>query len=427
MRSALVLSLVLFSCGPNLAGSVDDEEEFFEGGDELASELKAQVPSLTVWVRPAMTPEVRNGRLMYVLRGRASQNLQSVNSFVFDDAFGRANVLTARTFEVVFDGSSEFNSIAAGLRVFLDVRPTNANVAPATASLTFAPSFSSPTGTTSLSVRPDVLAVAVGDVLTYRAIVKTSGGAPLTVTSFDGEALPVARRNATEWNVDMRFEQLRAAADEVNEPVSFVATTGTGPKLKKVTLGMSVKTLELSRESPEAVWPSLECQAPVQACLDALPPGVVDSEACGAYYPVKRCQLPWRAVQFFNSPDDVTALETAIAAISAQLPAGKTVAYRAYGMQDIMRNADFPRVLNGWRAREVYGDLVDLGAVTQTALRNELTAFGTAQSLIPAAQQVVYQQSFVAQRFSRNGGRTKLYVLFFSSAARVVVFETNAP
>lgn len=426
MRSALALSLVLFSCGPNLAGSVE-EDELFEGGDELTSELKAQVPSLTIWVRPALTPEVRNGRLVYVLRGRASQNLAGVNSFVFDDPLGNATVLTARTFEVVFDGNSELNSISAGHRMFLAVHPTNTNVAPATASLTFAPTFSSPTGTTSLSVRPDVLAVAVGDVLTYRAIVKTSGGAPLTATSFDGESLPVAKRNDTEWNVDMRFEQLRGASDELNEPVSFVTTTATGPKLKKVTLGVSVKTLEISRADAYEVWPSLECQAPVQACLDALPAGVVDSEVCGSYYPVKRCQLPWRGVQLFNSPDDVTALNAAITSIAAQLPAGKTVAYRAYGTPDIMRNADLPRVLNGWKSREVYGDLVDLGSVTQTALRNELTSFGNAQSLIPAAQQVVYQQSFVAQRYSRNGGTTKLYVLFFASAARVVVFETNAP
>lgn len=423
-RTVLALSFALLSCGPNLASSEEENDvEFSEGADELATELKANVPSFTVWVKPALVPEVRDGRQVYVLRGRTSQNLDGVNAYVFDDPLGNANVLSARTFEVVFDSQSELNSIAAGLRMFLAFHPTNTNVQPATASLTFAPTFTGPTGTTSLSVRSDVLAIAVGDQLTYRAIVKTAS--PLTVTSFDGESLSVARRNATEWNLDMTFEQLRAASDEINEPVTFVTTTSTGPKTKKVTLGVSVKTLELQRGDAYENWPPLQCTPAVQSCLDGLTSN--DSEACGGWYPVTRCVLPWRGVQLFNTPDDVTALVNATTAINAQLPAGKSVAWRGYGMQDILRAADLPKVINGWKAREPYGDLVNTGTITPTALRNELTAFGNAQALIPATQQVVYQQSFVAQRFERNGGKTKLYLLFFASAARVTVLETNAP
>lgn len=424
-RTVLALSLALLSCGPNLAASEDGELEVSEGADALATEVKANVPSLTVWVKPALVPEVRDGRQVYVLRGRTSQNLEGINAYVFDDAFGSANVLSARTFEVVFDAQSELNSLAAGIRMFLAVHPQSASVQPATASLTFAPTFTRPTGTTSLSVRPDVLAIAVGDQLTYRAIVKTSNGSPLTVTSFDGETLPVAQRNATEWNVDMTFGQLRAASDEGNEPVTFVTTTGTGPKTKKVTLGVAVKTLELQRGDAYENWPPLQCAPAVQSCLDALSSN--DSEACGAWYPVTRCVLPWRGVQLFDTPDDVTALVNATASINAQLPAGKSVAWRGYGTQDVLRAVDLPRVINGWKAREPYGDLVNTGSITATALKNELTAFGNAQALIPATQQVVYQQSFVAQRFERNGGKTKLYLLFFASAARVTVLETNAP
>ncbi|PZR07542.1 MAG: hypothetical protein DI536_27095 [Archangium gephyra] len=317
-RTVLALSLALLSCGPNLAASEDGELEVSEGADALETEVKANVPSLTVWVKPALVPEVRDGRQVYVLRGRTSQNLEGINAYVFDDAFGSANVLSARTFEVVFDAQSELNSLAAGIRMFLAVHPQSASVQPATASLTFAPTFTRPTGTTSLSVRPAV-----------------------------------------------------------------------------------------------------------QSCLDALSSN--DSEACGAWYPVTRCVLPWRGVQLFDTPDDVTALVNATASINAQLPAGKSVAWRGYGTQDVLRAVDLPRVINGWKAREPYGDLVNTGSITATALKNELTAFGNAQALIPATQQVVYQQSFVAQRFERNGGKTKLYLLFFASAARVTVLETNAP
>lgn len=115
-RTVLALSLALLSCGPNLAASEDGELEVSEGNDALATELKANVPSLTVWVKPALVPEVRDGRQVYVLRGRTSQNLQGINAYVFDDAFGSANVLSARTFEVVFDAQSELNSLAAGIR-----------------------------------------------------------------------------------------------------------------------------------------------------------------------------------------------------------------------------------------------------------------------------------------------------------------------
>ncbi|MGV3621545.1 MAG: hypothetical protein ACO1OB_12045 [Archangium sp.] len=424
-RTVVALSLALLSCGPNLASSEEGGDQLYEGGNELATELKANVPSLTVWVKPALVPEIRDGRQVYVLRGRTSQNLDSVNSYVFDDAFGNAAVLSPRTFEVIFDSQSELNSIAAGLRMFLAFHPQSASVEPATASLTFAPTFTSPTGTTSLSVRPDVLAIAVGDQLTYRAIVKTSNGAPLTATSFDGESLPVAQRNATEWNVDMKFEQLRNASDEVNEPVTFVTTTSTGPKTKKVTLGVSVKTLELQRGDAYENWPPLQCTPAVQSCLDGLTSN--DAERCGGWYPVTRCVLPWRGVQLFNTPDDVTALVNATTSINAQLPVGKSVTWRGYGLQDILRPADLPKVVNGWKAREPYGDLVNTGSISATVLRNELTAFGNAQSLITATQQVVYQQSFVAQRFERNGGKTKLYLLFFAGTARVTVLETNAP
>jgi len=53
-----------------------------------------------------------------------------------------------------------------------------------------------------------------------------------------------------------------------------------------------------------------------------------------------------------------------------------------------------------------------------------LKAFGNAEPMVPAAQKVVYQQSFVARRYVR-GQSGVVYALYFSNAARLVLIETN--
>lgn len=187
---------------------------------------------------------------------------------------------------------------------------------------------------------------------------------------------------------------------------------------------MTVSSFELKRGDVEQNWPPLVCTAAMQACLDAQPSSVTDSEACGTYYPLNRCRIPWRGVTLFGSPDDLTALNQAKASLNASLPATLRVDYRAYGVMEKVSPTQLARVLAGWKSKEPYGDLEDGGSVTATAVKNQLTAFGQAQSLIPAAQQVVYQQSFVAWRYTRPGGTT-LYALFFSSASRLIILETR--
>lgn len=423
--SSVMVAVALVACGPNqVATTTEGSDELGFEVDALTGELKAAVPSLTVWLRPQLTPEVRDGQQVFVLRGRASQNLEGVNSFVFDDPMGSANVLSARTFEVVFDANSELNSVAAGIRLFLSVRPTNSAVAPATAALTLQPAFTSPAGSTSLFVRGDVWPLAIGDTLTYRAIVRTSGGAPLVVTTANGVSVPVAKRDADEWNVDLSFAQLRDAANEAGELVRFSATTATGPKVKTAALGVAVKTLALTRNDVELQFPPLQCAESVQACLNALPSGALDSESCGAWYAVTRCSLPWRRAEMISSPDDLTALVQARDAVNAQLPWTKQVSFRAYATLDRVPLSQVSKVWLGWRVKEGVTDLVDVGDATEAQVKAALKAFGNAESMVPAAQKVVSQQSFVARRYVR-GQSGVVYALYFSNAARLVLIETN--
>lgn len=426
---ALLLSavMVMAACAPNVATTTEADGELGAETDALTGELKAAVPSLTVWLRPNLTVEQRDGRLVYVLRGRASQNLEGVNSFVMDDPFGFANVLSARTFEVVFDSNSELNTLAAGLRVFIAVRPTSATVKPATVAITLQPSFTAPTGSTSVFVRGDVWPIAVGDALTYRAIVRTTGGAPLTVTTDDGASWPTAKRDADEWNVDLSFNQLRAACDEAGEQVTFSAAASTGVKVKKATLGVAVKTFGLTRADVYETYPQVTCTPEVQACLDGLPAGTTDSERCGTWYQVRRCTLPWQKVNLFASPDDLTALTQARDAANAQLPAGKRTAFKAWGVMESVSAANVALVLNSWKTAEATAaGLVDAGPVSEAQVRAELKTFGNADPLVTAAQTVVYQQSLVARRYLR-GTTGVVYVLYFSGAQRLVVLETTQP
>jgi len=220
---------------------------------------------------------------------------------------------------------------------------------------------------------------------------------------------------------------LRDACDESGELISFTTTTSTGAKTKTAVLGVGVKTIAITRDDVEQTWPPLQCEASVQSCLDALPSGATDAEACGAWYPVTRCALPWRSVQLFSSPDDLTALVNARASVTAALPQWKQVNYRAYGAQDFVPNTKVASVLNGWKRLEPYGDLVDTGPRTAAQVKTELTAFGGhAETLITATQQTVLQQSFVAQRYERANGTIVMYALWFSGAARLTVLETIA-
>lgn len=421
-RSLLFTALFLAACGHDLANPSEvDGEDLSTGESEVAGELKAAVSKLTVWIRPTMTAETRDGRLVYVARGRASQNLDQINTFVPDDVCCQGQVLTARTFEIVCDSNSELNTIASGLRLFMGIWPASSAVPAAVAAISFGPVFSAPSGTTSISAQPALIPTAQGDSLRYRAIVKTLNGEQLGSSSGT-----VSRRSATEFNVDMSFEEMRAASDSLSDNVTFTINPASGTKVKRVTLAVGVKGIELNRGDAYELWPSLSCTPAVQSCLDAMPAGAIDSEACGTWYPVMRCQVPWRGVQLFNTPDDVSALTTAVSTIQAQLPSYKWVAFRGYGTPDVMRNADFPKVLSGWKSREPYGDLVDVGDLTATALRNELRAFGNAESLITATQQTVLQQSFVARKFQRSNGTIALYVIFSATAARVTVLETGS-
>ena len=63
---------------------------------DAATEIKVKTTSLTVWMRPVASTRVEDGRTVFVLRGRASKNLDAVTPFIADDGFAQARTLSPR-------------------------------------------------------------------------------------------------------------------------------------------------------------------------------------------------------------------------------------------------------------------------------------------------------------------------------------------
>ncbi len=421
MTLRYLLPIALFAaaaCG----GPAEFEEPQLDEAGELegeatATELTAKVDGFTVYVQKQLAAQVREGRQVFVLQGRTSKNLQGLNSFIFDDVYGQATQLSPRKFEVVFDGRYEANSMAAGIRVLVSLYSTSGDHV--TAGFTFAPRLDGFSGSSKLFVSSVVKPVYAGG-LVLRARVR-SAGQPYVSTQDGGYT--VSRRAGDEWNVDFTYDGFLEASDAPVARLGFAGNDDAGVLREKSALAsLAVADFSITRGDAEARWPIPQCEAPVQACLDALPPGTSETESCGGYYPVTRCNLPDTLPQLGASPDDVSKLDAEVARINALLPSTKRVSYRAFYVQGFSSRApSFATVLRAYLA-QTSGGQSDEGIITTTQLNADLNAFA-AKGLVPAAQQVVYQQSFQANRL-RTGGLTE-EVLYFPSAARLVVLQLS--
>jgi hypothetical protein len=269
--------------------------------------------------------------------------------------------------------------------------------------------------------------------IVHRGRARSGPGSALVAASTDGAVPKISRRAGTadEWNLDFDLDSLLRVTDPISDRLTLSYTDSTSVlRQKSAALVVTVNRLELTRDDPENHWPMAQCSPSVQACLDALPLGTVDTEPCGDYHTVTRCNLPSQLPELGLAPDDLTALNQALAAINAVLPSHKRVAARDYYVQGYSSTPPpFVQVRAAFAAFEQLEQVVDRGALTSSTLTTDLAGFG-AQSLVPAAQQVVFQNSFQAhkltwERMVAPGAMqwTTLDLLYFPAAGRLVVFE----
>ncbi len=406
----------LLGCGVG-ASSVNEafDDDFEAVADAELANVKGTGSGLTVTAKAVLEPRQVGSETRWVLSATTNKDLSEVFSFVPDDAFGQATVVGPRAFEVSVDSRSELNTVLSGLKLLVNVTPVG-STRPVTVGLDLEPRFVGISGSTRIVVRPEVSPVFARGGLTYRGFARTASS---VLSSVSNQAQFAERAVQGEYDVDFSFDALVSALDAPAtnaKRVQFKATAPTGTlRTKTATLSAAVRKIALTTGDPYEVWPAASCTPEVKACLEATPIGTTDFGACGTYRQVSRCGLPHQVPALFASPDDLTALTQALAAIIP--PSGKSVSFSAYGLFD-NRNVTVDLAARGWMQQaNVAGTL---GAVLTPGQVNTLLDGWNARSLVPATQQTVLQQSFKAIRVDSAQGTH--IVLLFTSASRVTVF-----
>lgn len=423
---ALLFAGFFVACGGPTSvideGVVDDVEAQTDA--ELTKLVRAEGGGLTVTFKPVMVARLENNRKTWVMSGTASRDLSEVYSFVPDDSFGEARLTGARTFEVLLTDGSELNSILSGLKLLVSLTPQGSTRS-VTAGIDLQARFMSIKGSTRIIVVPEVNPVYARGGLTYRGRARAVAGTLTTVSTPDAATINVALRSAGvgEYDVDFSYDNLSLALDVPGVNADQVEFTGqsTTPstagqlRSKLAVLGVTVKAVALTTGDPYQVWASDRCPTAVRTCLNATPVGATDFGDCGSYREVNACGLPNQVPALFPSPDDLTPLRQALDLL--QTPAGKSVAFSVYGLHNT-RNVSPELAARAWLDQT--STTATIGATLTPGQVNTLLDGWAARSMVPAAQRAMFQNSFRAVRL--NGATETHVVLFFSSAARIVVF-----
>jgi hypothetical protein len=291
---AFVLSLAALGCGDTLEvepqGPVTDELVDDGKFDRVSGELRVRAGDMTVWV-DAQLWQASSEPPTWIIEGRASRNLAEVFSWVPDDAFGQAEIVSARRFRIALD-SHEANSLLSGLPLLVSLRPTGAPERTHTARLRVEPGLGRFFGSSGVFVDQALQPVWLDGNVAYRTHVHVASGAELEgVTTLDGGSQGLERLDSATYRMDWSFERLRQVG---LRRVAFVAHSEDGATLTKwATVQWVVARLGLTTEDPYVVWPSAECRLAVRRCLDGLPGSRRDTGACGSFREVLACGGPF--------------------------------------------------------------------------------------------------------------------------------------
>ena len=416
------LVVFLAACGGPTSvvdDSVSDDVEA-QTDAELTKLVRAEGGGLTVTLKPVLIARVENNQKKWIMQATASRDLSEAFSFVPDDAFGEARLTGARTFEVALTDGHELNSILSGLKLLVKLTPQGSTRS-VTAGIDLQPRFLSSKGSTRIIVVPELNPVYARGGLTYRGRARAASGTLTSATTPDAATINVSLRTTGlgEYDVDFTYDNLSLALDVPGPtavPVQFNGASTTGQVRTKLSvLGATVKGLALTTDDPYQVWPSARCPTEVRTCLNATPVGATDFGDCGSYREVNACGLPNQIPSLFPSPDDLTPLNQALAAL--QTPAGKTVAYSVFGLHST-RNVTPELAARAWLDQT--STTATIGATLTPGQVNTLLDGWNARTMVPAAQRAMFQNSFRALRLD-GAGQTHV-LLYFSSAARMVVF-----
>lgn len=305
--TSLALVLVAFGACADETVIVDDEadgpvamqaELDNKADSATGSELRARVGQITLWldVRAIADHASPSGQRV-VISGRASRNLASVFSWVPDDAFGEAALVSARKFEITLDEAHEINSVLSGAPLYLSLTSTTGTPREYYARIAVEPRLWKFTGSRDIWLRDAILPVYVRDGrdnLRYRALATTTSAPTSFFAYTDDDSDPEVRVvDATTFELDWTYAGLSLAMTPSTDPVQFSASWGEPPAQRAVRktalIAPTVVKLAMSTEDPYlSLVLDRTCDLAVRDCI-ALHAGNDDLGACGTYREVATC------------------------------------------------------------------------------------------------------------------------------------------
>jgi hypothetical protein len=238
------------------------------------------------------TFEVRNGVRSLIIRATSNRYLSDVYSFVPDDIFGTASIISERRFEIALAEGHELNTVLSGLPLFVHVGTNTGTPRSYTARIVIAPRFFDFRGDSQIWIQEEVNPIYVvqgNSNLLYR------GRAPvsipyvdwLTVTAPDGVPSVYGRPN---FRLDWGYPGIYQAMDPHTVPLHFAAGGDDGPIAEK-TARLVARVTELALTAGDAyeVWPPPPCDPAVYQCYISAPAGTTDFGHCGTYRQVHVC------------------------------------------------------------------------------------------------------------------------------------------
>ncbi|WP_164013462.1 hypothetical protein [Pyxidicoccus trucidator] len=254
------------------------------------------------------TFEVRNGVRSLIIRATANRYLSDVYSFVPDDIFGTASIISERRFEIALAEGHELNTVLSGLPLFVSVHTFTGTPRSYTARIVIAPRFFDFRGSSAIWIQEEVNPIYVVQGTTnllYRGRASVHSDW-LTVTAPDG--IPSVNGRPS-YRLDWGYPGIYQAIDPHTVPLTFSAGGDNGVEWEKTArLVARVTEFEVTDGDAYEVWPPAPCAPAVYTCYHSAPAGTRDFSHCGTYRQVQRCTYA-SVCEVFPQPFSVTGTD----------------------------------------------------------------------------------------------------------------------
>jgi hypothetical protein len=293
--SCLLLTTLLTAC----VGDPSDDDGLPDGpataedaeskADTAEGERKVRAGQLTLTVNTGTTLTEVDGQRALVIRASTSRRLESVFSWVPDDAFGEARLVDDTHFELILRDGHELNSILSGLPLFVQIRTATGTIRDYTGRVDLAPRFARFSGSSKVfldaAIEP-IYFVDPIDPLRYRARVTTTADASSFSTTAPG-GVEVLNDGPRAGHADFTYQQLAASLEnQLGFTASFLGgTTGT----KRAEIDLRVVKIGLTTDDPYDVWAPPTCTDETLTCLRDLDDPAWDWSECGSYRETQVC------------------------------------------------------------------------------------------------------------------------------------------